>query len=443
MNTIELEFIKRINQYPDSGEAHILLQNDDFLLIKDTKLKHIYDILLKNNIQDLYAFFKNINFFNKEIINNFFIDSPTSFSLNSSGDFLLNYEFQIETWANNFSMNDCLNFLEIKLLGPEIYYSDTGDEFGINLKLNLNTFREKSIIETIDYINIILIDLLNELNKNNKNKIEYFYKIDNLLKTGIKQYIVYFNEFILNTKGIIIDFEVASYPEGLILKLNKNQNIHKIEEYFIEYMNYLRCQDIENIKLLYEIKKSENEMRTETMILKNEIYHLKHKYELLELSLEYKKNTELFYKKIISEMLESNKITASNKSDFSKLQFNIQNTQSTTNNVNFTSNIENLQNSIEEIKELISFIKDDILNKEIEEIDNQLLEVTTINDLKDKKKSLNLFKRILNRINDDDSTLNKLIKAGEKSSILFTKIKPLIPIILENIEALKKILNYN
>lgn len=441
MNQTEFELIKRKTQYHNSDINRILLEKNDFILIKDLKLKDIYYFLLKNNIQDLSAFFDNANYFNEKILHDFFIDLPTFFSINSFGNILLNYEFQVETWTNNFSINECLNFLKANLFGSEISYSNPQDEFGINLKLDIETFKENSIIEAINYVTTILKDLLNKLNQNSNTKIEYFYKIDNLLKTGIKQYIVYFSDFILNTKGIIIDFEVNSYSEGLILKLNRNQNIHKIEEYFIEYMNYLKCQDIENIKILYEIKKNEYEIKTETMILKSELYHLKDKLELLQSSLEYKENSNLFCKKIILEMLENNKIITSNKNDFSNLQFNINNIQSTTTTLNFTSNIENLQKSVEEIKELVSIIKDDGLNKEIEEIDNQLLEVTNINDLKDKKSTLNLFKRILNKINDDESTLNKVIKASEKSSVLFTKIKPLIPIIIENIDNLKKFLN--
>ena len=288
----------------------------------------------------------------------------------------------------------------------------------INFEFSLNCLNSFLTLNKINNLLLkIIFEVMIELEDSTTGIKEFKYKIDKKIRTGIKQYITYFNEYIERTKGITINFEVENYSEGLILKLNKNQNIEKIGEYFEEYINFLKYEKIEDIQPIYEITKNEYEKNQDKILLQNEIRELQHKYQTIQLLLEVEKKQSLDYKCMIDKMLSQNNINFNNHLPYIPnitLTLNNANTNSNTNIINISQQIETLQEDIEKIKEFFKELEIKEKEEELTEIDDEILEVSNAEDLKSKKKMFNKFKRIVNQINDENSTLNETIKAAKK-----------------------------
>ena len=67
-------------------------------------------------------------------------------------------------------------------------------------------------------------------------------KIPTQLKTSIKQYLNFFPDFVLQSKGVKINFEVTTVDEGLSLQIHEKDedSINEINTYLQEYMGLLQ-----------------------------------------------------------------------------------------------------------------------------------------------------------------------------------------------------------
>lgn len=362
------------------------------------------------------------------------------------------FSFDAINWKNNFSIGDVFEFFKNNSYeGLQFLILEYDDSPCIYCDIDIEIFKKNTLREAIGEVMAIFLEELNKLDELKKSYLEIFYKIDRVFKTGIKQYITYFNDYVMNTKGLNINFEMENHPDGLIIKLDRAQEIHKIEDYFIEYMDFLRYEKVEDIKPKYEITKTDYEITFEKMELQSEINNLKHKCDklslqishrdeqkkMLEEKINYHENMNEFFKRTINNMIENSKNFSSLSSG---LVINNTNTSTITNNINIeTKEIENFQNNINEIKKLLKGIDNPNLEdekNEIEKIDDEILDVTNVDELKGKKKYFNLYKRFINNINDENSTLNNTIKATVKGKELLNKVKPLIPAMLSNINKL-------
>lgn len=345
------------------------------------------------------------------------------------------YEYINIFRKNNYSAEKKVKDITILNLEELVKKNTAFLKLKLTYKLDI---KEKIINEIQDCIKHMKINFL-KIEEEKEKVIKYYYKLDKKIKTGIKQYIVYFNEYIEKTKGMIINFEVENYEKGLILKLNKNQDIERIGEYFEEYMNFLKYEKIEDIQPLYEINKNEYEKNKDKILLQNEIRELQYKYQTAQLLLETEKKHSFDYKCMIDKMLNQNNINFHNQLPYSSniaLTLNNTSTNINTNTIGISQQIETLQEDIEKIKEFFKELEMKEKEEELDEIDDEILEVSNAEDLKSKKKMFNKFKRIVNQINDENSTLNETIKAAKKGKECLEKIKPYIPTILTTISNL-------
>ena len=204
-------------------------------------------------------------------------------------------------------------------------------------------------------------------------------------------------------------------------------------------MNFLKYEKIEDIQPLYEINKNEYEKNKDKILLQNEIRELQYKYQTAQLLLETEKKHSFDYKCMIDKMLNQNNINFHNQLPYSSniaLTLNNTSTNINTNTIGISQQIETLQEDIEKIKEFFKELEMKEKEEELDEIDDEILEVSNAEDLKSKKKMFNKFKRIVNQINDENSTLNETIKAAKKGKECLEKIKPYIPTILTTISNL-------
>ena len=404
-------------------------------IILESSYDEICDFLEKNNLEEIIYKPIKLGIFMKAKVG-----YTSIWQIHMKKNYILfHFYTTYEEWREKFTIS---NFYE--RLSSEL------EKKNCNLKKNLvndqGIFLIFSNITSTITLKNLTYSLIKEIEKiflDMQNKYEktifFKYEIDKNIKTGIKQYIVYFNEYVERTKGITINFEVENYSEGLVLKLNKNQNIERIGEYFEEYMNFLKYEKIEDIQPLYEINKNEYEKNQDKILLQNEIRELQYKYQTVQLLLETEKKHSLDYKNMINKMLNQNNINFNNHLPYVPnitLTLNNANTNSNTNIINISQQIETLQEDIEKIKEFFKELEMKEKEEELTEIDDEILEVSNAEDLKSKKKMFSKFKRIVNQINDENSTLNETIKATKKGKECLEKIKPYIPTILTTISNL-------
>lgn len=411
--------------FVSTNKKYIIPKNEykkEFKNFINLNIKFIQNFMKENNlikirlfnpiIENTLFFTRQIDYTNEMITLSITINYPNwnkSFSVKEFKEYMKNVNFYVSLHSIYINIPPSL----------------------IDSTLTLNNLQEKQL----EKIN----NKLQELEEASFPEIKLEFKVHEKFKTGIKQYIIYFNEYVEKTKGITINFEVENYSEGLVLKLNKNQDIERIGEYFEEYMNFLKYEKIEDIQPLYEINKNEYEKNKDKILLQNEIRELQYKYQTAQLLLETEKKHSFDYKCMIDKMLNQNNINFHNQLPYSSniaLTLNNTNTNSNINTINISQQIENLQKDIEKIKDFFKELEIKDKEEELNEIDDEILEVSNPEDLKSKKKMFNKFKRIVNQINDENSTLNETIKAAKKGKEYLEKIKPYIPTILTTISNL-------
>lgn len=336
-------------------------------------------------------------------------------------------------WNKKYSVTDFRRFFleENKLKGTSTMLGV--ETIGVYIDKN----QIRNIKELSNQFSEIVENTIEKIEEEYSVENKIYYKIDKKIRTGIKQYITYFNDYVEKTKGITINFETENYDEGLILKVAKNQNIDRIDEYFDEYINFLKYENIDEIEPKYEIEKNEITRTRETMILRGELHALKYKYDTLNLELTYTKRENDRYQKdyeyLLHKMFEENNRLPFNE----KLHLPISVVTNTyINNENTGQNnqmVMNLPSYINDIKELIASAKSNEVESELNEINkiaDELNNINKVQDLKGKKSSLEKFKKLVDEIENENSLLNKTIKAGTKGKDLLDKMKPYLPVIL-------------
>lgn len=430
-----------INSMPDSRKYSELFFY--------SSLENTLNFLRRNELEEIHIAIGSLNSFNKSINTDELIYISQILCNNNS--LSLAFGISSENWKKYFSIKMFKEYVKIK--AEEV----KNTRLNIWFEILLNSLDKQLTLKEISDIYLEkLKTMMLEFEQETLPEKKLEFKVHEKFKTGIKQYIVYFNEYVERTKGITIDFEVENYSEGLVLKLNKNQNVEKIGEYFEEYMNFLRCEKIEDIQPIYEIERTEHDKKEDIMILRGEINDLRHKYERSQLLLNEKERYALKceeetnnYRCIIQQLIQQNnqifnvlQLSSNSFNPNIALTFNNNNindninNNTNTNTINFSQEVGNLQEDIERIKDFFKKLEIKEKEEELDEIDDEILEVSNPEDLKSKKKMFNKFKRIVNQINDENSTLNETIKAAKKGKECLEKIKLYIPTILTTISNL-------
>jgi YesN/AraC family two-component response regulator len=81
-----------------------------------------------------------------------------------------------------------------------------------------------------------------------KKKIHYDYEhytifLNSSLSTAIKQYLVYFKDFVFHSKGKNIHFEIRTVLNGIEVELSKKDSKIETQSFLNEYIGFLRNQD--------------------------------------------------------------------------------------------------------------------------------------------------------------------------------------------------------
>lgn len=114
-----------------------------------------------------------------------------------------------------------------------------------------------------------------------KKTFKAILKMPQEIKTAIKQYLNFFNDYLHSSKGIMTNFEVVSIDDGLELftKASSQKEIEILNSHLKEYVDFIR-KNISDIAVKFEVERDETEKKLLLLSLKNEIQQLKFKLEL-------------------------------------------------------------------------------------------------------------------------------------------------------------------
>ena len=363
-----------------------------FIISKDKLPYYIHQIFLTKEAMDKYTLKLQIGFYYDEIVLNW-----------SLGFFGWNFEKNLK----EFILDDIEKI--------DINSSENFEYYGIDINIT---------IKKLDLVCNYIEKYINKITKNYENTIKqlnnyeesimsniYNIPVDSKLKTALKQYLIYFPEYIEKAKGKKIKFEVTSTDEFLNIHIGKNADIDVVNDYLMEYVGFIKTSiDKINPEIRSDLDKSESELLI--IELKSQIRNLKTSMEI--------KNLE---KKFLDEQVHMLKdlLNYCIKDDFNKnITFNISSNSNcmVASNINFNvrREVENLQDELFDIKEIFKYPNDNIKD-ELNYIDAELMKLDDSNIEEDVKKNKHIFKRIrriLEKINDSNSDMNKIIKQSKE-----------------------------
>lgn len=241
------------------------------------------------------------------------------------------------------------------------------------------------------------------------------------IRTAIKQYLNFFNDYLYISKGIKSSFEVISTDDGLELcsKANDQKEIEAINRYLMEYLDFVR-KNISNISVYFEVERSETEKNLMLLSLKNEVQQLNFKLELKNYQMKtLEDNIEKFY----------NLLDAKYSNPAPQIT-NITNDISQTQNIDIDIKLEKINRTIESIKkELLKF--DDSFIREHPDF------VPELRSLEDKigtykstesigsEKSKRIFKalyKFLLKFDGKQKDIDGIVKSSEKWYAIISRI---------------------
>lgn len=259
----------------------------------------------------------------------------------------------------------------------------------------------------------ILKDIYDETDRlifNDSEDKYHHYKIHvhEQIHTAVKQYLIYFSDFVKSTKGEKIDLEVISEEENLDIRIVKTKNFQNINTYLEEYCGFIK-QNIDNINPKFEIDIVETKKDLLIVELRNQIRNL-------HSSLETKLAEQKFLNKTV-DILET--LLLEEKRNPQPITVNVESYLAATANSTSEMNIDlqtylpNLQSDFFDFKEILISYNENIKN-EVSKIDDDLMSMS--NDPKEIEKNKSVFrriKRLLDKVNDKESDLNKTINTAK------------------------------
>lgn len=254
-----------------------------------------------------------------------------------------------------------------------------------------------------------------------------FFIDDPDLKFAMKQYLIGFPEFIRKITGKIIQFEIETDSDGLRFKIGKAEKSEDVKEELSKYMSFLSNEDSINFELLNNLGLTPIQLIRVKAFVDTQVMNFRHQ---ISLNSEREKNKYLLktserIEKLFEKHIESNKINTVNISANNQLE----NKNNIEIDIQFNENIEKLQESVFEMKNLLNPLINDLLKKELQEIDNDLMEINNSQEFNKNKGIIGKLKRFVNGIKNISGTVilagQAINASGETIQSLF-KLKDII-----------------
>lgn len=241
------------------------------------------------------------------------------------------------------------------------------------------------------------------------------------LKTTFKQYLIYFGDFVKNTKGISIGFEIINVEEGLEIEVktenNTDEEIVEIEKYMQEYVAFIKTK-VDDIKPLFEMELDANKRNFVVVELKSQIRNLQTQLDIKVAANESLKEDRERYYQLLNNFGSSKQKIIINTNSSSENTL-IQNTQILT---QISSSLPNFIDELTEFRKHIS--SEDFVAKELSDIDLELLRMDDCGEVDSTgmKTQFKKLKRVLEDINNEESSLNQIVNGSQKAIVAAQKL---------------------
>lgn len=344
-------------------------------------------------------------------------------------------DFYYETWELKWSIVLYINkFKEIILrkvenasIDLDVEADSDNDYYSVVLEIwldDINNIKE-DILQVLTLVIESFSETDDELFYENIKPNTYIYKIniESKFTTALKQYLIYFPEYVNKAKGISINFEVVSESDGLAIQIAKDVDFQLVEEYLKEYVGFIK-QNIDNIQPKIDNHLTEFDNKLFIMELKNQIQYLNTTLQIKNLEIDRLGEIVNDFKNLLSDSIKAsgnNQIALtvqtqaiSNSSSNIELKFNLH------------EELQNIQRELFELKGLI-VNSDENLANEVKEVDNEILKLDS-NNPEEIKKNKHVFRRLgrlLERLCNINNEINKGINLTED---VVSKTKKLINI---------------
>ncbi len=390
------------------------LENLEELSLIDNRFTEFPRIVLKlENLKILYLGSNQIS----EIPDD--IDRLTNLTqLNLSHNFISTLPIEIANLTNLGSL--VVSFNKITEIPIEFHKLVKLRE--LNITFNPIAYPPKEIIE--GGVMKISLFLMNEWNKEQVSRFNYFtLPLPDKIKTAIKQYLMYFNEYVFVAKGKRIHFEVKFAKNGLEVEVLKEEATEDISRYLEEYLGFIK-RNIDDIQPEFETNLPAIKQDLLTIELKNQLRHLQTSLEIKQVEIKFlnekiadvEERAEQYYNLLILENKRPQNLYLSSYSS----SVAVAKSEST---FELKDTLPLLLREFGELKgELAS--QDGKIKEELELIDKELLELEPSNDDPNQlnKAPFRRLKRLLDQINDPNSLLNKTISASKKGVAACQKV---------------------
>lgn len=357
----------------------------------------------------------------------------------------------VESWNLPFSFVEFFEELLIKLKNENKFIIGNLEDYIKPEKNNLYLRRDFGIIinpQEVRALNLYQLEniIINGVKETMKNLKEKYMQTKNELKIPIedleyrfilKQYLMSFSEFVRKATGKIIYFEVETAIDGLVIKIDKNENFENYRENLAMYLSF-KENGTPDLNILRQLGLDSEQISTVILFLTTQIVAYQRQYERLVESnkLLEGKNEELSKTVQMLDRLFSKNIECNQNNQKIEVTNNnyLENKNSVDINIQVTQNIEKLQENMCDLKRLLTPILDEHSKEELKEIVNELVNIKTEDELKKNKGILVKTKSYLKYI-------PQIISSATIATTAIRENLDKIPIIRENILAIIDLLS--
>jgi small GTP-binding protein len=297
---------------------------------------------------------------------------------------------------------------------------------------NIDDVYKESDLENID--SLISKEREKAINKGNVIEEEFYFRklieIEEEFQTPIKQYMVYFNEYMKKAKGVEINMEVLSHPRGLELLIPRSGHIEavkKIMSSLADYTDFCMKEKIDELTIYPMSEVSHLHLERLEMELRNQVQHLKtdiknNNLELKNLNesletIRYQLTQTYQASTPVSQSIFVQTYSSADSDSRADLDSNINvktQTDVTTNvSINIEIELPGIQAEFEELKDFL-VEKLPSWKEKLERIEDSLDELPLSADKKELRGPFNKLRRLLEKLGDENSELNKIIKGAQR-----------------------------
>lgn len=418
-------YLRRYNQSISHDHLEIAIKLDileaEFKKNLNISFKELFKQLRECNIEYLNFFLKERSIENtNETVKIVYSPHIENSIENSMEKISYMIACDVINWSLNCTMAEFIeklmkNFSESNKFSPFLSLeegSDIEEIKSIYVELNLSDIKEYSVLEIENYIKDTIIEVYLEV-KNDGKRIKL--SITNPeIQFILKQYLIGFPEFIRKITGKTIQFEIETDVDGLIFKIGQDENQDEIQKELTKYMEFLKDENM-NFEELKELNLNPVQLIGIRSFVRAQVMNYRHQFENLNDLLKFEKRSNEFLDKTNERLSETIKIVGglfekhieNNKIDSVNISVNnqLENKNNIEIDIQFNENIEKLQESVFEMKNLLNPLINDLLKKELQEIDNDLMEINNSQELNKNKGIMGKLKRFVNGIKEANGTI--------------------------------------